>query len=552
MTSSRSPMFLAAAGLAVVLCAPPGAAKQRRAAKIQKNQASAVKETGGQAQTRPLPAPTQPIPDADRDVLTSAGFVLEEAPGGLRILRVLPNSAADEMAETGTAFYRASDGGLTAKMRLVSSGLRPGDVLLYLNGRPTEMIAGAVRVLRQWQPGARLSAIVSRSGSIIGFSTRLPAPELGEDRDASQLTRREVVLQEAILKEANDPGRRPPLRASAFRIGANERLWVRFPKGVPKAVREGDILEGEVSTPVSGDSNLDFIAVPQGSRIWAQVLAAREDDSICFVRLHIYKMQPVGGHIYPVSAILTDTSGDHSLLRVSAGGTIVAAPSEDDPAVAKGDRHFQAKLLKPVTLYEPDSFYRAGPGLWFKSVREGKNLSFEVTHVIPGRAAYKAGIRKGNRITLVAGRSPANVGFSEGIDLLYGAPGTPVEVQVQRSEGKGRERVQLVRGVRYATGWGLTAAISDGAVVVSAVQTDSPSDKAGLQEGVKLLRIDEQDLATLAGQDLSNLLNSGLSGRKTLTVQTAGGKTRQVTLSDAPFPVPIPPPTKLEAVDLGS
>ncbi|MFA5138899.1 MAG: hypothetical protein WC728_06650 [Elusimicrobiota bacterium] len=548
MRPFRGFTLMAAAGLAVFLCSP-GAAKQRKRAVSPKKQAAAPKAEQSQAASQPAPTAA---PSADRDILTSAGFILEETPGGLRILRTLPQSAADEMAETGTAFYRTSDGGLTSKARLVSSGLRQGDVLLYLNGRPTEMIASAARALRQWQPGTRLSAIVSRSGSIIGFSTRLPAPEIGEKRDASLLTRREAALQETLLEEAGDPSRRPPLRASAFRIGANERLWVRFPKGILKTVREDDILEGEVSTPVSGDSSLDFIAIPQGSRVWAQVLAAREDDSVYFVKLHIYKLQPVGGHIYPVSVILTDTSGDRSLLRVSAGGTIVAAPSDDDPAVAKGDRHFQAKLLKPVTLYEPDSFYRAGPGLWFKTVREGKAFAFEVTHVIPDRAADKAGIRKGDRITLVAGRSAANVGFSEGIGLLYGAPGTPVEVQVQYSEGKGRERVQLVRGVRYATGWGLTASVTDGAVFVSAVQAGSPSDKAGLKEGVKLLRVDEQDLAALSGQGLSSLLESGLSGKKTLTVQTAGGKPQRVNLSDASFPIPIPAPTKLEVVALGT
>lgn len=527
--------------LAALLLAAPGAAKERKpSVKAPKKQAAAP----AQPQAAPAPAPA---PGADRDVLTSAGFVLEQAPDGLRILQALSQSPADEMSESGAAFLRTPDGGVAPKTRLLSSGLREGDILLYLNGRRTETVPEAAKALREWVPGTRLSAVVSRSGSILGFSTRLPAPELPEPRDPAELTRREAALQEAHLAEANDPGRRPPLRAAAFRVGANERLWVRFPKGLPKSAAEDDVLEGEVSTPVSGDSNLDFIAVPAGSKVWAHVLVSREEDSVRFLKLQIYKIQPVGGHVYPVSALLTDASGDRGLLRVSAGGTIVAAPADDSPFIAGADRHFQAKLLKPFALYEPDAFYRAGPGLWFKTVPDGKSHAFEVTHVIPDRSAHKAGVKKGDRVYAVGGRNASNIDFSEGIALLYGAPGTSVELTIQRADTRRRERLELLRGVRYTTGWGISASSVEGGALVSSVAKGSPADKAGLREGVKLLRVDEKDLAGLSPKTLE----AALAGSKTLTVQAEGGKPQKVGLSDASFPVPIPVPVKLEVVDLG-
>ena len=68
-----------------------------------------------------------------------------------------------------------------------------------------------------------------------------------------------------------------------------------------------------------------------------------------------------------------------------------------------------------------------------------------VTASIPHLPASRAGLRAGDLITTIDGRSLVSLSYRSALDLMAGDEGTPVSLRVRPSDGGPRERVTLVR-----------------------------------------------------------------------------------------------------------
>ena len=504
--------------------------------------AEAAKRKSPKPQERPAaqaaaperPAPEQiPVIDIDKQPPVQASSESSKpgpAPSGSRIAQagLLADSAGAALSVREVFARSFSD----------SLGLRAGDALLYLNGEPVPSAAFSADA-----SSFRNSAVVSRSGEIAGAQTSIPPPERSLARDPDHLSALERRLSAEQMEEA---GRQVPaflkaLKTPAFSVPAGETLWISFPKGVPRTLSEGDIIEGEVSTPMAMDSSLDYLAVPVRSRVWAQVVAAPSVlGSALALRLHIYKLALAGGHTYPCSASIADISGEQTLLRVSGGGSLVAAPSATDIYVAEPARNFQIRFLQPLTIHESRDFFRAGPGLWFKTANAvGKGKTFEITRVFDKRAAQYAGLRVGDRIIAIEGRSVERYSFPEALDRLYGKPGSLVDVRVLRSGALKGETFSLKRGMLFQTGLGLTVRKDSDSVVVKKVLPESPAAKAEILEGDVLLGLGTLEAASLSDEELRAKLRQDMTGPNAPTFQRPDQPPRKIPLVRASFSAPI-------------
>ncbi|HBL18442.1 MAG: hypothetical protein A2X36_16405 [Elusimicrobia bacterium GWA2_69_24] len=473
------------------------------------------------------PPPAVAASASPRDVLTTAGLVLEPSQPGLRVLERLPDSEA------------------------AGVGLLAGDLLLYLNGRRMKTPADAARALQVWQPGTRLSAVVSRNGGITALQTDPVKPRLPETRTAAALTPMESSLRDKRLSDTRKaaPASAADMKALGFRINPAERIWVRFPKGLPAALQTGDVIEGETSTSMATSPKLDFLAIPRGSRVWAQAVSVTEDGPVRSVRLHVYKIGLAGGKTYPCSAIVWNIMGEKSLARVAPGGVLISAPEEDDPYLLDPDQNVQIEFLEAFTLYEPRSFFQAGPGIWFRTAGGGEGL--EVTHVIAGRAAERAGIRKGDRVLQIARIPVTKLGFSEAIGRLYGEAGSAVELQVLRQGRSDPERASLQRGVVFRNGLGISVGSKgDGATRLTQVEAGSPAHAAGLREGDSLLRIGDEPAEGLPDSALKKLLAAAAQAGGAFSIISDKGKPRTVKLKSGWYSVPLDATSQLKAFPL--
>ncbi|MBI5243953.1 MAG: PDZ domain-containing protein [Elusimicrobia bacterium] len=465
--------------------------------------------------------PQEPAAEPEQSVqrrafsLGDAGLLADASGSGLFVRQVVPQSFADSL------------------------GLRPGDTLLFLDEKPARSAA-----FISASPSQRMSAVALRGGEVIGLKTSAAPPEKGSTRSPEELTAWEQRLRTDYIEDA---GRQTPellksLKKPAFHIPAGETLWIRFPKGIPRTVSEGDIIEGEISTPMAMDSSLDYLSVPQGSRVWAQIVASSSKDSTVVVRPHIYKLALGGGHAYPCSALIADVSGDQSLLRVSRGGSIAAAPSDTELYLTDPNRNFQIRFLKPLTIHESADFFKAGVGLWFKTADAvGKGKTFEITHVVDKRSASEAGLKAGDRILAIEGRSVERYSFQQAIGLLYGKPGSSVDLRILRSGNFKGENFSLRRAMIYRTGLGLSVRKEGGSVVVKKVLPDSPAAQARIQEGDILLLLGEADAASLGEAELRAKLREDMTGANAPTFQTPNQKPRKVPLSRESFAAMIEP-----------
>ncbi len=111
------------------------------------------------------------------------------------------------------------------------------------------------------------------------------------------------------------------------------------------------------------------------------------------------------------------------------------------------DARLRVRLLDPVTLAEAPSWWRAGPGLWLKTATDAAGRRrFQVTHVVAGRSAAAAGVKVGDLLDGVGGRSSERMDFEEALDALYGPPGSPVKVSIVRAGAA--QVLELTRGVK--------------------------------------------------------------------------------------------------------
>lgn len=435
--------------LAVLIAAAPASAAARALAARADAQKKAAADPAVAVSTPEAPAAAplaaDTAPPRDEAALAVFGASLSEDEDGLLACAVWPDGAAAAM------------------------GLRPGDRAWYVDRAAARTRAEAAAARRAAPPEERASLIVRR-----GLETlALTGPETPAPRDfvrgERELSAREKSL--AAARSARDvaAARDAVVEAAplSWVLRADQAFWVRFPDGLPSGLRAGDEVSAEAATPLTTDDSLDFLAIPPRSRVWARVISASDDGEVRSVRLAFYKMRPAGGRVYPILGAAKKLAGAPAdLARVSSGGALVVAaplPSANGKKrrgkdlLLNEDARLRVRLLDPTVLVEAPAWWRAGPGLWLKTADDANGRRrFQVTHVVPGRSAAAAGLKVGDMIESVAGRSSERLDFEEALDALYGAPGTTVKVSVSRPDGA--RALNLVRGVEIDAKGSLTPA----------------------------------------------------------------------------------------------
>jgi membrane-associated protease RseP (regulator of RpoE activity) len=436
------------AALAPGRAAEPAARARKPARKAP---ARAARQAAPAPQARPALKATPPMaaapaarpaaaekPAAMPGSLADFGAALREEAGSAAALAVLPASEA------------------------AGIGLMPGDRLVSLNGAPTRSRSEARAAWQRWDAGLRLWAVVRRGWRVVDLRSRFPAPEPVFARGPKSASPRESVLREALLERSAESAGAvlagaPPLPVS---VPARQVLWVRFPQGLQDTVATGDVLSAEVTMAVASDASLDFLCLPPRSAVWGKVLQTSATEGVRTVRIHFFKAALAGGHTVPISARVTDAAGDQPLVKVSPGGSLVLgeAVSLDEKKKRRGSRilapdvRLRLELAAPMSITEPPQFYQAGAGLWIRTGEAASGRVFEVTHVIAGRSAEKAGVRVGDQLTAIEGRPTSGMDFGDALAALYGKPGSLFKATVRKPGLEKPSTFELKRGVVYKDG----------------------------------------------------------------------------------------------------
>ncbi len=429
----RTSLLVAAALSAAV---PARAAGRRKTAAVRADSAKAKAAPAVDASTAAAPAPAPAVAPRDDAALAAFGLSVSEDADGLLAAEPRPGSPAAAM------------------------GARAGDRVWRVDRAAPRNRMEAAAARRAEAPEARESLVVRRGLETVALSGTPAVPPVDLARGAGDLTARERALAEA--RAGRDAAAAGDAVAEAapldWDLRADQAVWVRFPGGLPGELSAGDVVQAVAATGLTTDGSLDFLAVPPKSVVWARVVSASDDGAVRQVRLAFYKMRLSGGRVYPVMGAATALAGVPSadLARVSSGGTLAVAaplPSADGkkargrPPVLDGDARVRVRLLEPVSVVEAPSWWRAGPGLWLKTAADASGRRrFQVTHVVPGRSAAAAGIKVGDLLDSVGGRSSERMDFEEALDALYGAPGSAVKVSVVGASGS--RAVELTRGVK--------------------------------------------------------------------------------------------------------
>jgi S1-C subfamily serine protease len=510
---------------AALLAASSADARRPRRGKAVKSAPAASEEAAPEAPKsalRPSLAPRKPAPEAAPAAASALGASLRPAAGGLSV-------------ESAPA-----DG------PLAGLGLRPGDLLVDFAGRAAPTPASVRDSVAAWRPGERLWAVVLRDGLPVGLETAFHAPDPAPARAMDALTPKEEAARESHLEAARATAAKPlsPLSTPVLTVPLGEKLWVRFPQGLPR-LSAGDVVVAETAAPLAADKKLDFLAVPPGSKVWLSALAVHEDGPAHVLRLHAYKLQPAGGRAYPFSASLTAAAGSGDFARVTPGGSLVTVPGETSKSVLGPAWSLQLKLLSALALHEPEDTYRAGPGLWVKEVSEGGTRAFQLTRVSEGRSASRAGLKPGDRVYSVGGDSSARLGFADALGKLYGEPGSEVSLRVTRKGESRSETLKLTRGVAWRRGYGLRLRREGEAILAQAPAEGSPAAKAGVKEGMRLLRVGDTDASGLDRSALKTLLEGDDSESVEFVFAADGAKEKSLSLARGWYASPLKPDLKL-------
>lgn len=500
---------------ALLAASAADAARKPRRGKTVKKEAAAEEA----APLRPSLAPRRAAEEAPAEAA--------EAPSSLGVsLRPMAGGLAVESAPAGGP--------------LAALDLRPGDVLIDFAGRKAPTLASVRDSVAGWRASERLWAVVLRGGVPVGLEAPFKAPEPAETRSVDVLTAREEAARESHLEAARAASAKPlaSLSTPALTVAAGERLWVRFPSGLPR-MAPGDVVVAETAAPLAADKKLDFLAVPPGSKVWLSALSAKEDGPAHVLRLHAYKVQPLGGRAYPFSAVVSAAAGSGDFARVTSAGSLVTVPAETDKTLLGPAWSLQLRLLSSLTLHEPEGFYRSGPGLWVKEVSEKGSRAFEVTLAASGRSAERAGLKPGDRVYSIGGDSSARLGFAEALGKLYGEPGSEVSLRVTRKGESRSETLKLTRGVAWRRGYGLRLRREGDAILAQAPADGSPADKAGVKEGMRLLRVGDTEASGLDRSALKSLLEGEDDGSVPFVFEAGEGKEKTHSLARDWYASPV-------------
>ncbi|MBI5594785.1 MAG: hypothetical protein HY928_01720 [Elusimicrobia bacterium] len=422
-------------------------------------------------------------------------------------------------------------------------GLQNGDVLTHLGAAAVSSGPDAAKTVSAWKPAERLWASVLRDGRAVALETPFVSAERAPARDLAELNPKEQAARQSYLDAAATDKPIAALSYPSLELAAGERLWVRFPKGLPSDLRPGDVVEAETSAPLAADRKLDFLAVAPGSKVWLEAVSASDDGPARAVRLHAYKIALAGGRTYPLSALPASAAGSGDFVRVTPGGTIVTAPGNETRTALGPSWNVQLRLLSPLLLTEPPSYFRAGPGLWVKEVREADVRALEVTLVASGRSAERAGLKAGDRVYSIESNAAARLDFSAALGALYGAPGTDCVLRVTRQGGPRSETLRLKRGVSWRRGFGLRLHRDGDAVSVQEVSEGSPAAKAGITAGMRLSSLAGSPAQGLDRAALRSLLEAEGDAKVEFVFSAPGGRERGYTLSKDWYAAGLSPET---------
>lgn len=410
-------------------------------------------------------------------------------------------------------------------------GLENGDDLRFLGAFPVISPDDAEKAVSDWRPAERLWASVLRDGKAVPLETSFSAPERAAARDLAVLTPKEEAARQSYLEATASGKPFAELSYPSLSLPAGERLWVRFPKGLPADLNPGDVVEAETSAPLAADRKLDFLAIPPGSKVWLEAVSSSEDGPARAVRLHAYKLSLAGGRTYPFSALPAAAAGSGAFVRVTPGGTVVTSPGGETRTALGPEWNIQLRLLSPLVLAEPETTYRAGPGLWVKEVRESGARALEVTMVVAGRSAERAGLKAGDRVYSIESNAAARLDFSSALAALYGTRGTDCVLRVTRRGGPRSETVRLKRGAAWKRGFGLRLRRDGESVLVNEVSEGSPAAKAGVRPGMSLKSLAGTPAPGLDRAAMRSLLDSDGDARVDFVFSEDGGRERAYSLS---------------------
>jgi S1-C subfamily serine protease len=215
---------------------------------------------------------------------------------------------------------------------------------------------------------------------------------------------------------------------------------------------------------------------------------------------------------------------------------------------------FAADLVGELATMPRPEYAKSGPynrtkTLWSRAPSTGvlpdytdKKEGVLIGAVINGTPGAKAGLKKGDRITAVAGQPVKDaVAFLAVTRAL--APGTKVALAVEREGTSQTIEMQLARvppGVQdRRLGWyvDLAADLKDG-ILLAEVPEDSPAGKAGLKKEDRVTVINGEPIADLA--TYSTAVRALQSGDKVAITVVRDGKTRQFLATAGDLAPPRP------------
>lgn len=253
------------------------------------------------------------------------------------------------------------------------------------------------------------------------------------------------------------------------------------------------------------------LVVSPGSVFFGKVLQSSELKAKPFrpgrLRLYFYKVEdPALGTTIPIQAVAAWVRG----WETSAGGTILSHRT----MVLNGGHWIGVRLLQTQRVRLASD--RRLP--LFNGRLKGDRL--QVTRVEPGSDAQEQGLAVGDEVVEVDGER-----FAAGSPwtLLAGPPASRVKLKVLKG-GKPDQAVKLtlMRGALVKEGVGLRLRDGRGGATTKAPVPGSPADRAGLEEGLRLLAVDGKDCGSAA--ECRPMLKGRDGTRVELTLRYPGDK----------------------------
>ncbi len=207
----------------------------------------------------------------------------------------------------------------------------------------------------------------------------------------------------------------------------------------------------------------------------------------------------------------------------------------------------------PRPEYARTGLYNRTKTLWAAAPSTGilpdysdRSAGVLVGGVVNGTPAAKAGLKKGDRITAVGGKSLKDpIAFLAITRALE--PGTKVALAVER-DGKGQtielQLAPIPPGLQdRRLGWfvDIVGDFKDGALL-SEVPPDSPAGKAGLKKGDRVTAVNGEEIADVTGYAAA--IRGLRSGDRVAVTATRDGKVRQFEAMASDLAPPLPAGTR--------